>query len=168
MAAPLRVADWTSVEDRIRRWKAQPLRYWPLAEIAPALAGAHGTAERYLGRRDGLLIALALEAYRHQNGQYPASLAPLAPDFLHELPVDRITGGPLHYRLSDGRPLIYSVGADGDDDGGKVTVNRSNVPDPDRAARWDQRREEAADGDWRLFPSQPQIPPQAPADPAGD
>jgi hypothetical protein len=82
--------------------------------------------------RAGVVTMLALERYRTDHGSYPARLAELVPVFIPELPLDPWSGAPLRYRLTDpatdpqGRPyLLYSIGADGQDNGG------TPVPDSD-------------------------------------
>jgi hypothetical protein len=65
-------------------------------------------------------IACALERYRFDNGAYPATLDALAPHYLDKLPHDIICGQPLIYRpTSDGKFILYSVGWNERDDGGK-------------------------------------------------
>ncbi len=72
-------------------------------------------------RRRILVTAIALERYHGKNGAYPRSLAALAPDFLKVVPVDFMDGQPLRYRLTnDGVFVLYSVGLDCVDDGGKM------------------------------------------------
>ena len=81
-------------------------------------------------------IVCALERYRKAQGQYPESLAELAPQFIAQLPVDVINGGPMNYRrTNDGRFLLYSVGWNETDDNG--------TPGPTRDAKADFAR-----GDW--------------------
>jgi hypothetical protein len=66
-------------------------------------------------------IACALERYHLAHGEYPETLAALAPQFIEKLPHDIINGQPLHYRRTDdGRFLLYSVGWNETDDGGQV------------------------------------------------
>ncbi len=75
-------------------------------------------------------IACALERYRLANGTYPDSLFQLSPQFIAALPHDLITGQPLNYRLThDGRFLLYSVGWNEVDDGGKVGLKSSGYFD---------------------------------------
>ncbi|MBL9206606.1 MAG: hypothetical protein JNN01_16050 [Opitutaceae bacterium] len=63
--------------------------------------------------------ACALERHRLAHAEYPESLAALVPVFLSAMPRDVITGESLHYRRNaDGTFTLYSVGLDGDDDGG--------------------------------------------------
>lgn len=64
-------------------------------------------------------MACALERYWRKNGEYPASLDQLVPDFLAELPPDPVTGGPMRYvRTEPGAFKLWSVGWDEKDDGG--------------------------------------------------
>jgi hypothetical protein len=70
-----------------------------------------------------LLVALALRAHRAERDYYPADLVELvAGGYLSRLPDDPCAlSGPLRYRRLAGgdKYLLYSVGADGKDDGGK-------------------------------------------------
>jgi hypothetical protein len=62
----------------------------------------------------------AVERYRLRHGRIPQTLQYLLPDFLDELPVDPINGGALRYlRKGDGSYLIYSIGWNELDDGGR-------------------------------------------------
>jgi hypothetical protein len=66
------------------------------------------------------LVACALERYRLAHNEYPETLAALVPQFLDKVPPDLIGGQPLHYRRTDdGKFLLYSVGWNESDDGGK-------------------------------------------------
>ena len=70
---------------------------------------------------DLVTVACALERCRLANGQYPETLAILSPKFIAKIPNDVITGDPLKYRRTDdGQFLLYSVGWNGTDDGGKA------------------------------------------------
>jgi hypothetical protein len=74
----------------------------------------------------------------------------LVPEQLPAIPADRITGSPLKYRLVNGNPLVYSVGADRIDDGGRMPISNGR-PDPTAAARWGTFSTIVA-GDWVLYP----------------
>jgi hypothetical protein len=64
-------------------------------------------------------IACALERYRLANGQFPDSLAALAPRFFSRIPDDILTGQPYTYRRTgNGHFVLYSVGWNLKDDGG--------------------------------------------------
>jgi hypothetical protein len=64
-------------------------------------------------------IALAIERFRLAHGRLPENLNELIPQFLPTVPSDPFNGAPLRYhRLAKGY-VIYSIGADGHDDGGR-------------------------------------------------
>lgn len=77
--------------------------------------------------RDATLVMIALERWRDAHGSYPDTLDRLVPDLLDRLPDDLYAAsGPLRYRVVDPASddpaaayLLYSVGADGEDDGGE-------------------------------------------------
>jgi ABC-type transport system involved in multi-copper enzyme maturation permease subunit len=66
------------------------------------------------------VAALAAERYRRRHGDWPKSLDDLTPGLLEKVPADPFTGQPLRLRRLDDGIVIYSVGADGQDDGGDV------------------------------------------------
>ncbi|MGC9942932.1 MAG: hypothetical protein ABSE48_13960 [Verrucomicrobiota bacterium] len=89
-----------------------------------------GRAAEAEAERRILVTAIALERYRAAQGSYPPALDALEPVFLGAVPVDFMDGEPLRYRLADdGHFLLYSVGLDGVDNGGKMPVPRER-PDP--------------------------------------
>jgi hypothetical protein len=107
------------------------------------------TAERILAQADATVVALALERWRREHGRYPERLDALVPDHLPTVPADRVDGAPLRYLLKDRKPLIYSVGSDGDDDGGRVPVNSQGEERQEWGTLWSDRD---IDGDWIIFP----------------
>jgi hypothetical protein len=161
---PLRDADLDGPSELLRSLGRDPLlrwRYAVLLTVAPALHRPAELAERALGERDGLLVGLALEMYHRTHHRYPDDVRELAPGLLPVVPADRITGDPLKYRLINGKPLVYSVGVDRVDDGGRVPV-RNGKPDPDSAAKWGKFAT-VVGGDWVLYPK-----PRASGDGAGN
>lgn len=71
-------------------------------------------------RLDELTIACGLERYRLLHHQYPKTLEELGQELLPVQPMDVIGGQPLHYHpTDDGQFLLYSVGWNERDDGGK-------------------------------------------------
>jgi hypothetical protein len=69
-----------------------------------------------------LVTAIALKRYQLRHGKYPADLNALVPEFLRQVSVDLMDGQPLRYRPKpDGTFLLYSVGEDGEDNGGDPT-----------------------------------------------
>lgn len=81
-------------------------------------------------------VACALERYRLAHGEYPATLEPLAPQFMAIVPSDVLNGQPLHYvRTAAGNFKLYSVGWNETDDGGTPGLN-------------DSKRSDFRKGDW--------------------
>ncbi|MGH7940202.1 MAG: hypothetical protein ACREFR_03920 [Limisphaerales bacterium] len=71
-------------------------------------------------------VACALERYRLAHGEYPKKLEALSPQFIEAVPHDIINGKPLHYRLiSNGKFLLYSVGWNETDDGGRFALYKN-------------------------------------------
>jgi hypothetical protein len=71
-------------------------------------------------KTDEAQIVCALERYHLVHGNYPEALNELVPQFTDKLPHDIIGGQSLKYRRTpDGQFLLYSVGWNGIDDGGK-------------------------------------------------
>ena len=99
--------------------------------------------------RDGIVTGIALELYRRRHAEYPRTLEALTPTYLPQVPADRISGEEVRFKLVQGRPVIYSVGADRDDDGGTMPRGKNGWM---KAATWSTTKEKAADGDWLLFP----------------
>ncbi|MBA4066466.1 MAG: hypothetical protein C0501_22695 [Isosphaera sp.] len=66
-----------------------------------------------------LEVAFALAAYRVDEGRYPGTLADLAPRYLPAVPDDVFAGKPPAYRPDGTGYLLYSVGPDGRDGGGR-------------------------------------------------
>jgi len=78
--------------------------------------------------------ALSIERYRLQHGKLPADTADVVPTFLDKWPDDPFTGKPLKYkRVGEESLIVYSIGNDKTDDGGKRrdTTDGRYDPGPD-------------------------------------
>jgi hypothetical protein len=77
-----------------------------------------------------LHLAFALAAYRGEHNRYPDRLDVLAPKYLAEVPSDLFSGKALIYRPRENGYLLYSVGINGRDDGGRASADTppSDVP----------------------------------------
>ena len=64
------------------------------------------------------IAGLALRRYELRYGKPAPSLEALVPEFLPEVPRDFMDGKPLKYKPTTNGLTLYSVGADGKDDGG--------------------------------------------------
>lgn len=128
-------------------------------------------------RRETVLTILAMEAFRRARGAWPTRLEEMVPAFLPRVPRDPFDGAPLRYKpaaAGGGLPTLYSVGADGVDDGGVppstrkgrqnahslrlLRLFRSGGVAPTTA---EQHVLDGARGDWVLWP---EPPPPADAD----
>ncbi len=89
-----------------------------------------------------VLLALALERCRLAEGKYPESLAALVPRYVTNPPHDVMTGQPFIYRLTgSGKFILYSVGWNGTDDGGKAVFMKA-------ATGKNGPRQDYEQGDW--------------------
>lgn len=79
-----------------------------------------------------LATSLALRAYQLEHKSYPATLTALAPDYLEQIPTDPFSlKAPLCYQVKGDSYLLYSVGPDGEDDGGTAIPARDKSTEPD-------------------------------------
>ena len=62
---------------------------------------------------------LAVQRYRLAAGKIPDSLAELVPTYLDAVPKDPFDGKELRYKRLETGFVVYSIGEDGNDDGGK-------------------------------------------------
>jgi len=97
---------------RVRLAPVVLLAPWPTIEGAVARLAA--------AKRDGMLVAIACELYKRLHGVYPESTEDLTPVLLPVVPVDPWCGRPLRVMMRQGRPVVYSTGPDGVDDGGNA------------------------------------------------
>lgn len=125
------------------------------------LWGYFGVTERYFAKmaraessRRLLVAAIALKRYQLQHTNYPASLNDLVPNQLARVPIDFMDGKPLRYRLNpDGTFLLYSIGDDGEDNGGDATLigtttNLNNWPGAGRDFVWPRAATPAQAADY--------------------
>jgi len=150
---PLSAGD-RAISDRIHNVPYYRKRFPLVADLMPAVCGVREASARYTANADATLAALALELYRREFGAYPDALDTLVPRFLPAVPIDPITGGPMLYRVGDDGPVLYSVGADRDDDGGSILYDAVYPSQRDQnVAQWVLNAgDPAVDGDWVLWP----------------
>ncbi|MGH7138177.1 MAG: hypothetical protein ACREHD_20695, partial [Pirellulales bacterium] len=103
------------VEAPSARWR------YPMSKmLLPSLDSMAGAVGRGTARREVARTAIAVERFRRAKGRVPAGLEELVPDFIPHMPSDPFTGGPLHWTVTEDEYRIYSVGANGIDEGGAV------------------------------------------------
>jgi hypothetical protein len=90
---------------------------------------------------DCAAAALAAERYRLAEGRWPAGLDALVPHYLAALPRDPFDGQPLRFHPTADGLVIYSVGPDRVDNGGKVDRKQRGQPEADVGFRlWNPER----------------------------
>jgi hypothetical protein len=87
--------------------------------LMPAARKVQDAADRTQQTFDTVIVAYALAWYQRVNSQYPDALAKLAPTYLTAVPGDVFSGKELIYRPGANGFLLYSVGINGIDDGGR-------------------------------------------------
>jgi len=65
---------------------------------------------------------MAAMRYRNDNGKWPESLEALVPKYIEKAPTDPMSDKEIIYKVRDDGILVYSVGRNGVDDGGKGFV----------------------------------------------
>ena len=109
---------------QIQRKFNSPVRFLYLLTLlttvnpSPAIrTAAHIETERCMA-----ITAIALKRYQLKYGKTAPSLEALVPEFLASIPKDCMSGQVLRYKLNpDSNFTLYSVGDDGNDDGGDAT-----------------------------------------------
>ncbi len=102
-------------------------------ELSPSFARALESGQKEVAALDAAGIALVLTEYKAQHGAYPDSLAQLEQAGV-KIPADPFGGKPLRYRKGPDSIVVYSVGPDMEDDGGRPF-------DTSRRMNNEQRRE---------------------------
>ncbi len=88
-------------------------------QIRRAMQRAETKTKTVVARERLLAAELALRCYQSEQGHPPARLDKLTTNYLSHVPQDPFSGQPLIYRAQGTNWLLYSVGSDGVDDGGK-------------------------------------------------
>lgn len=74
---------------------------------------------RVIARERLLTVELALRCYESDQGHAPTTLEQLVPNYISRVPLDPFSDRPVIYRPQGTHWLVYSVGEDRVDDGGK-------------------------------------------------
>lgn len=84
------------------------------------------TVARSQARKRVVLTGIAVQRFRNARGTFPEQLSDLLPEFLAEVPTDPMDGQRLRYRVEGGGAIIYSIGKDRVDDGGRARIKHTN------------------------------------------
>jgi hypothetical protein len=102
-----------------------------VALLLPAINSVGVVEDRAAMQFQLTKLGFAMAAYHADHGKYPVKLAELPPKYVREIPKDIFTDGELHYKLDGNGYIIYSVGPNGVDDGGK------RMDDVKNGEQWD-------------------------------
>jgi hypothetical protein len=101
-------------------------RHYFSANAIPNYGRAFEVTVQREGDRRMTITAIALKRFHLRHGRHPAALAELAPEFLAAELIDPWSGKTFHYRReADGTFTLYSVGMDGEDNGGDASFGQS-------------------------------------------
>ena len=109
--------------------------------LVPAIHKVQQADDRSEQVAQNLQLAFALALHQREKGSYPKSLDELTPKYLKRIPIDQFTGKPLIYLPRENGYLLYSVGVNGMDEGGRGSNDdprgddlsvRIPVPEPKR------------------------------------
>ncbi len=106
-----------------------------LISYLPAIEAEIVMADRTTMTFELTKLAFALAAYRADHGSFPAALSDLVPQYIREVPQDIYNVAEPHYRQDGAGYLLYSVGPNRKDNGGRGFENGG-------------RDEESAKKDW--------------------
>ena len=117
-------------------------------DVRNLMSGSILSLQRTLARveaaeisRSLTVTAIALKRYQLLHGKPPPELAALVPGYVPSVPIDPVDGKPLRYRLnSDVNFVLYSIGADGIDNGGDPT-NPESTPGAKSSFSWQRGRD---------------------------
>lgn len=126
------IRESTKASDEI-----QQLSQWPwnrvslsrLIESGPVTTQLALIFACYAARCDCIDAALAAELVRRRHGKWPETLDELVPDFLPSVPVDPCSDQPIKVASTPNGFKVYSVGRDGNDDGGFFGFRGGPPPD---------------------------------------
>jgi hypothetical protein len=100
--------------------------------LLPALQKVDLRFALFEAKRRAAKTAVAIERFRaSHNGQLPAKLDDLVPQFLPAVPNDPFDGKPLRFHSTPTGYVVYSVGENGRDDGGKERTGKVGPKDSD-------------------------------------
>jgi hypothetical protein len=100
--------------------------------LTPAEGVASTAEDRWKMQFELTILAFALAEYRAERGHYPAKVTTLVPKYVNEVPKDIFNNdADLHYSREGDGYLLYSVGSNGKDDGGKTWGDAKNGEDWD-------------------------------------
>jgi hypothetical protein len=132
-------------EEHRAQWMTLAQESFLLGKTAPALDRMTRLVWRVKTGRWALMTILGVMRYAKERSVYPPTLDTLvAEGYMNELPIDPYSGRAFGYQRTEDGFLLYSVGEDFKDDGGRLGIGPSRKPQ-----MW------ADNGDWVFWPVSP-------------
>ncbi|MEX2138758.1 MAG: hypothetical protein WD894_05815 [Pirellulales bacterium] len=100
-----------------------------IALLLPALNAALNAEHRNGAKLSLVNLGLALADYRDENKRFPDNLDQLAPKHIEKIPLDPMWGDPFLYKKTDNGYLLYGLGQNGQDDGGRTSDSNDGADD---------------------------------------
>jgi hypothetical protein len=97
------------------------------ALMLPSLAKVREGEDLLRQTATNMDVALALYRFKNDQHRYPEQLEQLVPEYLAKMPVDQFNGAPPIYRRTKAGYLLYSVGPNTKDDGGRKDGNADDI-----------------------------------------
>jgi len=121
---------WRSLNEDIEEIAGgRYIRHPMLQMLVPSLRQVAAVYDSTVAWKGCSRIAITLRLCRMKSGQYPEGLPKLVPEFLDKLPIDPFSGKDFIYRREGNGFIVYSVGPNRKDDGGKEPVRDSETED---------------------------------------
>jgi hypothetical protein len=120
LEGPEALQRYESLEKRVF---TELVRFPPRQFAMMSISGLGNVPARFAtleARRRAAAVAISVQRFRAANGgRVPESIQNLLAGFLPSIPQDPFDGAPLRYRLLEPGYVVYSVGPDREDNGGK-------------------------------------------------
>jgi hypothetical protein len=97
--------------------------------LVPSLSLIGERAAKAEAQHRLIALGVAMWKYRLAEGSFPAELERLMPKYLLTVPADPFTGKGMKLARTDAGAVVYSVGPDLSDDGGKATDRKTTKGD---------------------------------------
>lgn len=93
--------------------------------VMPSLERGIELIIRVEGQLRATRTALAIERFRLDHTRFPEALSELVPSYMNVMPIDPFDNQPLRYRRTPEGVVVYSIGSNRSDDGGKPMEGRA-------------------------------------------
>ena len=104
----------------IRSWFQPSISVWGSASLWGSITPPFERTARALALNRAADAAIAVERFRRREGRLPGNLQETVPEFLPSVPIDPFSGDAMRYAALEDEFLVYSVGVNGVDDGGRT------------------------------------------------